>query len=125
MADTRFRLGWIVGRLRGEHSGNIRIGTFGDTVNFYSVVVSSVFQLMAPLLVSLLLAGVAAAVMQNEPRMVIDRIVPKLSKISIIKGWSRVFGKQGLVEFIKSLSKMLLDLYNYNYNVPNLDCQDF
>ena len=51
--------------------------------------------------------GVVSAVAQNEPRLVLNRIAPKASKLSLIKGWSRVFGKQGMVEFAKSFFKLL------------------
>ncbi|TIS04957.1 MAG: flagellar biosynthesis protein FlhB, partial [Mesorhizobium sp.] len=46
------------------------------------------------------------SVFQNIPRFVGERIRPQLSRISIAKGWSRLFGVQGFVEFAKSLAKL-------------------
>ena len=36
----------------------------------------------------------------------LDRIAPKLSRISIREGWKRLFGVQGFAEFLKSLGKL-------------------
>ncbi|TGT34658.1 EscU/YscU/HrcU family type III secretion system export apparatus switch protein, partial [Mesorhizobium sp. M8A.F.Ca.ET.167.01.1.1] len=58
------------------------------------------------LLVLLVVAGVGASVFQNMPQFVGERIRPQLSRISITKGWSRMFGVQGFVEFLKSLGKL-------------------
>jgi flagellar biosynthesis protein FlhB len=38
---------------------------------------------------------------------VLQRIAPDLSRISPLSGWSRLFGAQGLVEFAKSLFKLV------------------
>jgi flagellar biosynthetic protein FlhB len=51
-------------------------------------------------------AGVAASALQNMPRFALDRITPKLSRISLAEGWKRLFGARGLVEFLKSLAKL-------------------
>ncbi|TGQ03212.1 flagellar biosynthesis protein FlhB, partial [Mesorhizobium sp. M4B.F.Ca.ET.215.01.1.1] len=54
----------------------------------------------------LVVAGVGASVFQNLSQFVGDRIRPQLSRISIAKGWNRLFGLQGFVEFGKSLAKL-------------------
>ena len=63
----------------------------------------AVFVLMA-LLVS---AAVAASALQNMPRFVGERIRPQFSRISPRKGWQRLFGAKGFVEFAKQLGKLL------------------
>jgi len=61
---------------------------------------------VAPIAVMLMIAGIAAALAQNPPNLAVERIKPELSRISLIKGWQRLFGVQGLVEFLKSLFKL-------------------
>ncbi len=53
------------------------------------------------------IAGLAASFLQNAPQIVIDRIQPELSRISLAQGWGRIFGAQGRVEFAKSLFKFI------------------
>lgn len=90
-----------------EQAGTIDIETTLDANNLFSVVSSQFVMLLAPLCALLMAGGVISAVAQNEPRIVLNRIAPKASKLSLIKGWSRVFGKQGMVEFAKSVAKLL------------------
>ncbi len=58
------------------------------------------------LLMALMAVGTIAAVSQAGLRMVPDRIAPKAERLSIGKGAKRLFGKQGLAEFAKAVSKM-------------------
>ena len=53
-----------------------------------------------------MIAGVGASAFQNLPQFVGERIRPQASRISIAKGWNRLFGVQGFVEFLKSLGKL-------------------
>lgn len=66
-----------------------------------SAVVVPAFVLMAGF-------GIASSIMQNLPSPVIDRIAPKFSRLNPISGFQRVFGMQGLVEFGKSLFKVVV-----------------
>jgi flagellar biosynthetic protein FlhB len=61
---------------------------------------------LAPILVLFAIAGIAGSMLQHQTQFVADRIEPKLERISIVKGWSRIFGLQGQVEFLKSLFKL-------------------
>lgn len=62
---------------------------------------------LLPMVLILAAAGVAASIFQNVPRVVLDRIEPKWSRVSPAGGWNRLFGMQGLVEFGKSSIKFL------------------
>jgi len=90
-----------------ERAAQIDLGTSLDATNLFALITSKLIFLIAPLLLVLMAGGVIASVVQNEPRIVIDRIAPKASRISLKKGWERVFGKQGFVEFLKSVSKLV------------------
>lgn len=61
---------------------------------------------IAPIVAVLAIAGVAGGALQNQPQFVTNRIEPKLDRISIVKGWSRIFGVKGQVEFLKSVFKL-------------------
>ncbi len=60
-----------------------------------------------PAVVLLGLAGIAASLFQNAPSLVLERIRPQVSRISIKGGWKRLFGKQGNVEFLKQMFKLV------------------
>ena len=62
------------------------------------------------MLILLMVAGIGASVLQHAPSVVVDRIAPKLSRISIREGWKRLFGAQGFAEFLKSLGKLVFAL---------------
>jgi flagellar biosynthesis protein FlhB len=84
------------------------LSTQPDAVNIYRLVVMEIAKALVALLVLMMLAAIVASVVQNMPRMVPDRIQPKLSRISLKKGWERLFGQQGWVEFGKSLGKIFI-----------------
>jgi flagellar biosynthetic protein FlhB len=77
-----------------------------DVIALYKIVMIEVGRAVVSLLVLLVVAGVGASVFQNMPQIVGERIRPQFSRISISKGWSRVFGVQGFAEFLKSLGKL-------------------
>ena len=52
-------------------------------------------------------AGILASALQNAPRLVLDRIAPKMERISLFGGWKRLFGTQGWVEFAKAVAKVV------------------
>ncbi|CAN5117674.1 flagellar biosynthesis protein FlhB [soil metagenome] len=58
-----------------------------------------------PLIAVLMVAGFVASAVQNPVSFVLDRIKPEASRISLGKGWSRTFGSQGFVEFLKASFK--------------------
>ncbi|QPC91117.1 flagellar biosynthesis protein FlhB [Mesorhizobium sp. INR15] len=77
-----------------------------DVIALYKTVIIEVGRAVLSLLVLLTVAGIGASVFQNMPQFVGERIRPQMSRISITKGWSRMFGVQGWVEFLKSLGKL-------------------
>ncbi|RWM30776.1 flagellar biosynthesis protein FlhB [Mesorhizobium sp.] len=77
-----------------------------DVITLYEQVLIEIGRAVVSLLVLLVVAGIGASVFQNMPQLVGERIRPQLSRISIAKGWSRLFGAQGFVEFGKSLAKL-------------------
>lgn len=77
-----------------------------DVVNLYNVMLIEIGRMIGTFVILLMIGGIAASVLQNMPGFVLERIRPKASNISIAKGWKRLFGAKGWVEFGKSLAKL-------------------
>jgi len=82
------------------------MATVDDVVALSQVVTIEIGKAVASLLILLVVAGVGASAFQNMPQFVGERIRPQASRISLSKGWSRMFGAQGFAEFLKSLGKL-------------------
>lgn len=83
---------------------DIRIGTLSDLNQLIGLLAGGLAVLIVPLLV-LMAAGIAASIVQNPPRMVLQRISPELSRISLAAGWNRLFGQHGRIELAKAIIK--------------------
>ena len=77
-----------------------------DSARLFDAVGMPAARLLLPAVIVLGAAGVLSSMLQNAPRLVATRIKPELSRISIAKGWSRLFGVRGQVEFLKSAFKL-------------------
>jgi flagellar biosynthetic protein FlhB len=60
---------------------------------------------LVPIIAILASCSLAASILQNVPSVVAERIRPQWNRISPRSGWSRIFGRQGAVDFLKSLFK--------------------
>jgi flagellar biosynthetic protein FlhB len=85
---------------------NLKTGT--DVIAIFRHLGWEAGAMMLPILVMMMLFGVASSVFQNLPSPVLERVRPQISRLSPVKGLGRLFGKQGLVEFGKSLIKILI-----------------
>ena len=83
------------------------MATVDDVVALSRIVTLEIGKAVAALLILLVVAGVGASAFQNLPQFVGERIRPQASRISISKGWNRLFGAQGFAEFLKSLGKLV------------------
>ena len=63
------------------------------------------FIFILPIALVLMGGALVGALIQNPPSMVLHRIKPDFSKLSLQKGLKRVFGSQGWVEFAKAIFK--------------------
>jgi len=90
-----------------ENAGDISL----DSGNDVSLLLGDLFwralQIAAPPLCVIGSAGIVAAVVQNPPRLVVKRIHPDWSRISLQAGWSRLFGATGRTELVKQLMKVV------------------
>jgi flagellar biosynthesis protein FlhB len=108
---------WVIGNgtarlvlaLRGflDNPGGVRLDQGRDAVQLLHAVGLEVGRFLVPIVVVFTVAGLAGSMVQNAPNLVFDRIQPELSRLSIRKGWERMFGMQGAIEFAKALFKFL------------------
>lgn len=106
MSDNVRTLTYTLARLIDDPSG-IRLRNGADAISFFTAIGMSAAGLIIPIIIVLMLAGLASSFLQNAPRLVFDRIQPQMSRLSIMKGWERIFGAQGRVEFAKSVFKFI------------------
>ena len=82
--------------------------TMADTLFVFHFAGLAAAQFLLPILLMLMIAGIVAAFAQGTPRVALDRIAPKWSKLSPASGMKRIFGRDGRVEFLKSSIKLTI-----------------
>lgn len=105
---------------------DFRLESGTDAAALIQAVGLEVGQFLLPTLLILASCSLAASILQNVPAIVWDRIRPQWNRISPKSGLSRIYGRQGLVEFLKSVFKFgtvtfvsLLLLKSEQYKVFN------
>ena len=83
-----------------------RLEQSADLMQLLGLVSSAIFTFLAPALILLMALGAGSSGLQNIPRIVVDRIVPDFSRLSIRGGLGRMFGLRGFTEFLKGLLKL-------------------
>jgi flagellar biosynthetic protein FlhB len=83
-----------------DDPGGYRLRTGADAVQLSSAVAFEMGRFLLPVCVVFILFGIGGSVFQNAPR-----IKPDFSRISFGKGFQRIFGLQGQIEFAKALFK--------------------
>ena len=89
-----------------DNAGGWPLENSGDAARLFDAVGLDVVRLLLPVVAILTVVGIMSSFLQNSPRLVFDRIEPKLSRLSITSGWSRIFGAKGHVEFLKAVVKL-------------------
>lgn len=82
-----------------------------DRVGLTDVLQTLVYRISGDIVLPLLalaFAGALAGFLQIGPIFTTDPIMPELSKISIIKGFSRLFSARSMVELVKGIIKLIL-----------------
>ena len=90
-----------------EDPARWRLNSGADAGDLIGVLMGAAASFVVPIFIIFLVAGLAVSFAQNPPSVVLDRIMPKLSKISPAAGLSKLIGKSGLVQFGKSLFKFI------------------
>jgi flagellar biosynthesis protein FlhB len=97
-------LSFFLGRIL-ERAGSLPLNNAVDAIAVFQQLAIGAGGLVLPFFLVVMAGGLTAAFVQSDPRFVADRIVPKYSRISPTRGWQRIFGLQGFVEFLKSVAK--------------------
>jgi flagellar biosynthetic protein FlhB len=88
-----------------DDPGGWRFESGADVVQLFQAIGIDAARLLVPVIAILAAAGIAASVFQNPPALVLNRIQPDASRLSLIKGWKRLFSLQAHVDFLKALFK--------------------
>jgi flagellar biosynthetic protein FlhB len=99
----------LVPTLKGllDDPNDFRLIAPADAKVLLSVVGLQAMRFLLPIVLVMIVFGLAASLLQNSPSLVLERIQPDLSRISLAQGWSRLFGAQGLVDFAKAVFKLV------------------
>ncbi|MDX7950350.1 flagellar biosynthesis protein FlhB [Lichenihabitans sp. Uapishka_5] len=88
--------------------GQIDLRSGGDVVAVVGRLGAPVATLLIPIFLIFIVAGIATSCAQAMPSVVLDRIMPDLSKISPMKGFGRLFSGHGLIESGKGVGKLIV-----------------
>lgn len=75
--------------------------------SFVGHIFIKIASLISPLLITLVIAGFLSSIIQNEPKIIVSRVQPKLSRISIKSGWKRLNSSNNYFDFLKSILKIV------------------
>jgi len=79
-----------------------------DATSLMHVIAMASGWFLLPLVAILAVGGLSASFLQNRPRLVGERVKPKLNRISPKSGFRRIFGAQGWMEFGKAVFKFAI-----------------
>ena len=89
-----------------DNPGGWSLENGSDALHLFEAIGLDAARLLVPVVIVLATAGVLSSFLQNAPQIAVDRVLPQLSRLSVAKGWKRLFGAQGQIEFLKSVFKL-------------------
>lgn len=102
-----------------SEAGSIEL-TKGTVKGLTSLVLSKMATTLLPIVLPIMLAGVAASLMQSGFLIVKDAIKPSLGKLNPISGFKNMFSKRSAIELIKNLISISIIVYMaYSYVKDN------
>lgn len=84
------------------------LATRPDVVSLLTTMIMAIAYLVMPALLMFIVFGLTSSILQNLPSPVLERVRPQMSRLSPIKGFTRIYSKQGFVEFLKSIFKIMV-----------------
>lgn len=91
-----------------DGAGTLRLDDREGAANLVTALLTATAGAILPVMAVIAAGTIAASLMQNVPSAAGERIAPQGSRISPVSGWGRLFGRQGMVEFAKSLIKLIV-----------------
>ncbi|QPJ65447.1 MAG: flagellar biosynthesis protein FlhB [Candidatus Nitrohelix vancouverensis] len=78
-----------------------------ESYNIFKWTLDRMFQILAPILLSIMLAGIIANLFQTQGfKFSVKPLAPKWSKLNPLKGFGRMFSKNSAAELFKSIFKI-------------------
>ncbi len=94
-------------KLLFANAGKIHLDDNASVLRLLIHLMAGLGAVLLPFFAIISAGTVIASLMQNAPSMAAERITPKLSRISPLSGWTRLFGRHGMGEFLRSTIKLL------------------
>jgi flagellar biosynthetic protein FlhB len=91
-----------------EKPADWRIDSSADVLNLANALSVRSGAAIGPIVAVIAAAGVGVALVQSPLHMAYDKIKPDPSRISLAKGWKRLFSKQSVIELVKAILKLSL-----------------
>ncbi|TNM66106.1 flagellar biosynthesis protein FlhB [Aliirhizobium smilacinae] len=91
-----------------EQPDQWRLQTANDLVSLFVRLMWDASAMLLPVAVLFIIFGLGSNFAQHMPEFVLKRITPQFDRISPVKGWKRLFSVAGLVEFGKSMFKIIV-----------------
>jgi flagellar biosynthesis protein FlhB len=91
-----------------EQPDQWRLQVASDLVSLFVRLMWDASSMLLPVAILFIIFGLGSNFAQNMPEFVLKRITPQFNRISPVKGWSRIFSMPGLVEFGKSMFKIIV-----------------
>ena len=110
LRDSAARMADALARLFDD-PGQWTLGNGADAVVMLNVVLQQAASFLLPIFVIFIISGLAISIAQNAPSVVLERIQPKFSKLSPFAGLKKRFGREGMIEFGKSVFKLLAVIF--------------
>ncbi len=89
-----------------EGPGNWRLDNAEDAVRLFQITAVIIWNFLGVFVGAILAAGIAAAFLQNAPRLLMSRIMPDFTRVSPSAGLGRLLSSQALIEFVKGIVKI-------------------
>lgn len=90
-----------------ENAATYQLSNGADAFQFVLRELKAIFLILLPLLCIISLGGIIGPLGQNMPQANLERLKPKIEKISPVSHLKRMFGKQGAFDFAKMLCKVI------------------
>lgn len=91
-----------------SNAGALRMNADADALRYLEAVTGVLAQALTSFLVLIIVASLAGSFVQGAPRLVIDRIMPDVSRVSPLGGVRRLFSISSVIEVVKSAIKITI-----------------
>ena len=106
LRDGAARIADVLARLMDD-PGRFALHNGADATLLFASVLQPAASFLVPIFIIFIVAGLAVSFAQSIPTVRLERIMPKVSKVSPMAGLQRMFSLKGLIDFGKSAFKLV------------------